>query len=170
MNFQENHAEPTLESVRLLSLIWVEKGFHGFVSFEEIVKETPLYDTSWKFQESLVSLLHEIRNNISQKPRGISNRARAERILPTVPSFMVEDAHWKNIKELPAQLAFVIYYIDKEKVEGTWHLLIPGVLTLLQDHEPPNKIQGVACLHMLLKKTGSAWQRQVLANFFGTHC
>lgn len=59
-------------------------------------------------------------------------------------------------------LAYVLEMLSKEDVEQIWHLLVPPLLTMLDDHEVRYRKQGIECLRVflgkvdggLLKKTG----------------
>ncbi|KAF8609550.1 hypothetical protein BDV93DRAFT_602204 [Ceratobasidium sp. AG-I] len=49
-------------------------------------------------------------------------------------------------------LSWVISHIEADSIESLWHLIIPPLLTLIDDYDPPYKIKGVVVTEALLKK------------------
>jgi len=61
---------------------------------------------------------------------------------------------WRNTEAQAFEiLLYILQHIEDTTVEKNWHLLIPPILTILDDHIVTNKTIGCKLLHLLLQKT-----------------
>ncbi|KDE08348.1 hypothetical protein MVLG_01388 [Microbotryum lychnidis-dioicae p1A1 Lamole] len=60
---------------------------------------------------------------------------------------------WRIDVGLHNVVRFVVASLEKEDIESRWHLVLPPLLTYLDDYSPLNKLLGVDLLSALLERT-----------------
>ncbi|KAI0751219.1 hypothetical protein C8Q80DRAFT_1156088 [Daedaleopsis nitida] len=63
----------------------------------------------------------------------------------------LEGQEWKNHPAIARALSWCISQADSRTVEKLWHLYIPPIMTLLDDHQAPYKMRGVRLASQLLQ-------------------
>ncbi|OCB84534.1 hypothetical protein A7U60_g8520 [Sanghuangporus baumii] len=63
-----------------------------------------------------------------------------------------DEQAWKNHPGLANVISWCIRRISQDDYEQAWHLLIPPVMTFLDDHQSPYKLRGVMLVSDLLEK------------------
>ncbi|KAK0467886.1 uncharacterized protein EV420DRAFT_433076 [Desarmillaria tabescens] len=63
-----------------------------------------------------------------------------------------EEQTWKEHPETASLVSFVVRNIRSEDYEDLWHLVIPSVMSLLDDYEARYKIKGVRIVSEMLQK------------------
>ncbi|KAG8627867.1 hypothetical protein KVT40_003740 [Elsinoe batatas] len=107
-------------------------------------------------------LLLTIRPLFSQnRPQGVTDQGRKDtRNRPVAPidtSFDEEAAKpWKRKEhQVLGVLMWTVQHLDDSLVEKHWHLLVPPILSLIDDYEVPYKAKGCKLLTILLERTPS---------------
>ncbi|KDQ65047.1 hypothetical protein JAAARDRAFT_685072 [Jaapia argillacea MUCL 33604] len=120
---------------------------------------------------SVVFLEHLLTNRIKpifrSNPHPSLNPSTGRRLPrptggPLAAQDYYEDQTWKNHPGAANLTMWCIRHLQAETYERVWHLVIPPVMTLLDDYEAQYKLQGIAIiseilLHVpkdLLKRTG----------------
>lgn len=67
-----------------------------------------------------------------------------------------EEQTWKEHPETASLVSFVVTNIRSEDYEDLWHLVIPSVMSLLDDYEVRYKIKGVRIVSEMLQKVPKA--------------
>lgn len=100
-----------------------------------------------RFSTSSQSTAHRNITSDGRKAlRPSTNRSPA--LLPSAPN-------WRHdYPETTTLLHWAILNLDSSQIEPAWHLLIPPILTLLDDYYPPSKTRGCNILTALLKVLG----------------
>ncbi|KAG5645775.1 hypothetical protein DXG03_005312 [Asterophora parasitica] len=74
---------------------------------------------------------------------------------PMASQDFYDEQAWKSSPGVANVVSWCVRHLSSEAYEGLWHLIIPPVMTLLDDYEAPHKLQGVHIVSEMLQRVPS---------------
>ncbi|KAF8727812.1 hypothetical protein AX14_006966 [Amanita brunnescens Koide BX004] len=69
---------------------------------------------------------------------------------PSASQDFYDSQGWKEHPGIENVIQWCLKYIDRDQYERIWHLLIPPIMTMLDDYEPKYKLSGVKIVQEML--------------------
>ncbi|PFH50332.1 hypothetical protein AMATHDRAFT_85853 [Amanita thiersii Skay4041] len=70
---------------------------------------------------------------------------------PLASQDFYEEQHWKEHPGIGNVMLWCVQHIQNDYYERIWHLLIPPLMTMLDDYEPKYKLDGVRIVEVMMK-------------------
>ncbi|KIM83994.1 hypothetical protein PILCRDRAFT_68800, partial [Piloderma croceum F 1598] len=102
-------------------------------------------------------LIHHVKPIFKSNPHPSLNLSTGRKLPETAGGPMgtqdyYEGQVWKRHPGVPNLVSWCVCNIQTVAYEGLWHLIIPPIMTLLDDYEAPYKIHGIKIVSELLQR------------------